>query len=170
MSVYNDILEALAAAIRQIPGIPEVTVRELPLHLPADAGEACFVCPLDGEGERVGRVVFGGDVRWHFPVLVLLLRPSNRAVAAGMATRLQVRQDVEDLVYMPVLEKPGVPGEYLAGLYNVDIDPKAAADVAAALGTNFIVTGFAVVYHVNRKAGWVDGSIKKLRQLFEGAG
>jgi hypothetical protein len=147
VSAYFAILDAIKRTLDGVPGMPPVTVREVPWVLATDFPlPAVLVCPLAEAGEAVGRVCFGGAVRWHYPVLVLLLHASARPSAA-LPGRLQLRQDIRDALFEPTLA--GV-----AEVYDVAIDPKAVADVAAALGANVAVAGMRVVYRATEQAGW----------------
>jgi hypothetical protein len=150
VAVSEDILQALATNLAAVPGCPPPAVREWPLVLPVDYPlPACLISMNPAEGERVGRVVFGGATRWHYPVFVILLWASARAAEAGRAERLQLRQDVRNELFRPLLAATGQPA---AEVYNVEIDPRAAADVAAAMGANVIASGFRVVYHTTEQA------------------
>ena len=150
MSLYMEILDAVKQALAATPG-PAPTVREIPYTLPADEPlPARFVCPGAEGGERVSRVTFGGNVRWRYSVLILLLAAGNRTVQAGMEGRLDQREAGRNAVYVPRLT--GV-----AEVYNVDIEPKAVADVAAALGSNVNVSGFLLYYITNEVTDWGVG-------------
>ena len=143
-----EILQAVKTLLTALPGIdglPTPKVRELPYVLAAvDTRPLCFVCPLDG-AERVDKHLFGsgatgtGRTWWKYPVLVLLIFDANRTVSSGLEARLQLRHDVGHRLFSTALAGA-------VEVFDCDPDPKAVLDVQAALGTNFVVSGFQMTY------------------------
>lgn len=144
---YYEVLDAVRSHLASpaISDLPTPEVRDLPFVLGSDAANLCLVCPAR-EGESIHRQVFKkgpagkGGVWWKYPVVVLLISASNRSVTASSArSRLQLRHDVRQRLFVPTL--PGV-----ADLHDVDAAPRAVADVQAALGANYLVSGFRMEY------------------------
>lgn len=139
-------LELATAELPAIADLPAVQVRELPYVLAAgvDVPPLLFVCPPDGRGERAVRNQFGGVTQWAYPVAVLLVFATNRSLASGLEGRLQLRHDVGERLFSTSL--PGMPTAY-----DCDPDPRSAADVQGALGTNYVVSGYEFSYRLARQ-------------------
>lgn len=134
---HFDILQRVAQELGTPPiaNLGDIEVRELPYALVGTAsGPYCFVCIPPGEAEVLKRQTFAKGAWWAYPVLVLLISASNRAVASGLEARLQTRYDVRQRLFVPTL----------SGLttHDCDAEPQAIIDVQTALGTNWIVSGF----------------------------
>jgi hypothetical protein len=142
---YWRVLQAVAAVLADVSGCPAPSVREIPYVLGgADAVPLCLVCPGEG-GEKLVRQTFKSGAWWDYPVLVLLISAGNRVLRAGVEARLQLREDVRQALFVPRLD---------ATTTTVDAQcrPRAAADVRAALGTNYVVSGFEMTYrHVEAR-------------------
>lgn len=150
---HFEILQAVKAALEGPPviGLGPVVVRELPYVLAsADEMPLCVVCPPDGRGERVLRNLFrgpgGGITVWGYPVLVLLLSVSNRSLAAGLEARLQLRYDVSTRLFATDLSES-------SQVFDCDPDPAPVAPLQAALGANYVVSGFTFTYSFPRNRG-----------------
>lgn len=156
MNPHWEILNGVKATLELQPpiaGLGEVRVRELPYLLATgDPMPLTLVTPPDGQGERVVRHLFraradsGGITWWDFPVLVLLISVSNRALASGLEARLQTRHDVRQRLFATDL-----PG---AEVFDCDPDPRGVAPLQAALGAGYVVSGFQFGYRraVERRA------------------
>lgn len=154
MNPHHEILQGVKATLELQPpiaGLGEVKVRELAYLLATgDPMPLTLVTPPDGRGERVLKNVSrvrtgsGGNHVWGYPVLVLLLSASNRNLAGALETRLQTRHDVSERLFSTELS--GAPE-----VYDCDPDPAAVAPLQAALGANYVVSGFLMTYSYPRE-------------------
>lgn len=136
MNPHYDILAAVKTALQAAPaisGLPTPQVRELPYELGSDSLPLCLVCP-GRTGKRIAKKSFARKRFVVYPVVVLLVHASNMAVASGLESRLQLEHDVFHRLDVATISGAG-------DVMDVDPDPRAAADVQAALGTNRIVSG-----------------------------
>lgn len=153
---HYEILSAVKAQLEASPAIANlgtVVVRELPyVRAAADPMPLCVVCPPDGQGEKLVKNVSrlssgtGGVGFWGYPALVLLISVSNRALSSGLEARLQTRHDVSERLFSTTLD-----GD--VQVFDCDPDPKAVAPLQAALGANYVVSGFLMTYRRARTRG-----------------
>jgi hypothetical protein len=137
------VLDAVRAQLSSVEGCPTPQVRELAYTLGSDVPPLCWVCP-PARGEKVKRHTFR-ETFWDYPALVVLIFAGNRNVTgtAAMKARMSIRHDVGHQLCRTKLDG-------FAEVIDFDPDPQAAVDVQAALGTNYIVSGFMMSYRVPR--------------------
>lgn len=139
LGAVKSLLEAATAELPAIAGLGTVEVREVPYVLASsDPSPLCLVCPTEG-GEQLVKQTFNKGAWWEYPVLVLLISAGNRALGGpAVEARLQARHDVRQRLFVPKLDG--------LSTHDADCEPRAAADLQAAVGANWVVSGFLMRY------------------------
>lgn len=138
-STYFAILEAVRARLAAVQGIPPVSIRKRPLPFADEVAPLCIVSPADGE--RSGLETFTAGVVYEYPVFVALYMVGDQTLEIGVESLLELRERVRNELYQPAL--PDV-----TAAYDLDLEPQAAFDWSAQVGSRYEVTGFRAVYKV----------------------
>lgn len=112
MSVYLDILNACAAKVAAAaPGV-SVQLRRRAQLLNTDTLPVIVLAPAP-EGESVELEAFNRHVTWAYPVNVIIFSRGNRELAIA-PTDMDLREDVRDAIYQPLLSGAG-------SVYDIDL-------------------------------------------------
>jgi hypothetical protein len=138
MSVYWDILQAVEASVDAVSGVPATEVR---YDLEAFQGDPCplVIIAPGPEGEKHTKLIMPNGVWYEYPVLVALVTPGNRKSASGLEAYLQLRQDVRNKLF--AVKLAGV-----SEVFDTGMGTEAVSKFAAAVGTNYRVTGWLMKY------------------------
>ena len=167
-SDYGDILVAVRNLIKALPsslGLPSVgELRDTPILFEGETPPIILVCSAASEGERMKRISWNagvvdpkdpttqsgkqGTVVWSYPVLVVLIVPGNRLPETVLMPFLAMRQALRNAIFRPRL------GD-VASCFDIQINPKAVADLAATLQSNYRVTGFLLHYDSQEEQTWI---------------
>lgn len=137
---YFDILQAVGAEVRSVNSVSEVSVRRRPLQLDVvDPVPHVIIWPGEG-AETVDSIQWGppggpAHVTYLYPVLVVLITAGNRVVETGFEEYMQLRQDVRNAIFHPLLGGA-------ATVWDTDIVPQDVFDKLAFTKGNFDVCGW----------------------------
>ena len=139
-STYYTLLTGVQTQLQAIAGGPTVVLRKKLWVLEGDPSSMIVVAPGQA-GEKIAELMFEGGVNWLYPVVVAYVNPIDKTLALSQSiynTREAIRNAL--FTYFNGVISPA---------YDLEIDPEEVTEFAAAMSTNYDVTGFGMSYQTS---------------------
>lgn len=139
MSVFFEILEAVALRVQGAANAPYPAIRKSPKLLPEDGTQFPVVLVCPNGAERVGLEAFPNVVSYEYPVAVVIIEDFNRQWAIDVQSSLELREAIRNVLYRPTLTTAN------GSVFDTTIEPLDPFFLDAETPVHE-VTGFAMVY------------------------
>lgn len=140
MSNYYNLLTAVQESIEVV--FSNVVLRRMLMKLESDSLPMVIVSP-GKEGEKILSNQFCNNVIYVYPVTIAYVEAFNRNMTTGLDTYLEIREAIRNQLNQVRLNNTSV--------YDTDFNPRAATEFAAALGSNYQVTGWQMQYKISEE-------------------
>lgn len=141
MSVFYEILVACKERVQTANECPVPKIRKTAELLKEDGSTfpIVFVCP--GGPEQVGMEAFNRVVSYEYPVLVVILNAFDRVFEIDVASQLELREAIRNVLYQPTLTTEN------GSVFNTEIETLAPFfGEQGGAGIAYESTGFRLNY------------------------